>query len=93
MSAVTNLYFYLLTIIDETVFSFLTLFEKNPKLGEEILEDSINLLEQCDKNLISAQRILKQNHKDETIKLRVKKAVHTRITGIYYNSYVLIVIF
>lgn len=68
-----------------TIFSFLTLFEKNPKLGEEILEDSINLLEQCDKDLITAQRILKKNHKNETHKLRVKKAVHTRITGTTFS--------
>ncbi|XP_025421479.1 DNA helicase MCM9-like isoform X3 [Sipha flava] len=64
------------------IFSFLTLFEKNPKLGEEILEDSINVLEQCDKNLISAQRVLKKNHHDKTIKLRIKKKVHTRITAL-----------
>lgn len=63
------------------VFSFLTLFEKDPKLGEAILEDSINLLEQCDNDLITAQKTVKQNHKDETVKLRVKKKVHARITG------------
>lgn len=65
------------------IFSFLTLFEKNPKFGEGILIDSINVLEQCDKDLIAAQRILKKNHNDETVKLKVKKKVHTRITGIY----------
>lgn len=64
-------------------FSFLTLFEKNPKLGEAILEDSINLLEQCDKDLITAQREFKKNHTDERVKLRVKKKIHTRITGLY----------
>lgn len=63
------------------VFSFLTLFEKNPKLGEAILEDSINLLEQCDKDLITAQKSIKRSNNDETIKLRIKKKVHTRITG------------
>jgi len=66
------------------VFSFLTLFEKNAKLGEEILEDSINLLEQFDKDLIIVQRVLKENHKDNTVKLRVKKRIHTRITGLFY---------
>lgn len=66
----------------------MTVFEKNPKLGEEILEDSINLLEQCDKDLIAAQRVLKNNYNDKTIKLRVKKKVHTRITGLsdFYTS-------
>lgn len=63
-------------------FSFLTLFEKNAKLGEEILEDSINLLEQFDKDLIIVQKALKKNNKDNTVKLRVKKKVHTRITGL-----------
>lgn len=62
----------------------MTLFEKNPKLGEEILEDSINLLEQCDKDLIAVQRTLKKNHDDVMVKLRVKKKVHTRITGLYF---------
>lgn len=66
------------------IFSFLTLFEKNPKLGEEILEDSINVLEQCDKDLIATQRILKKNHNNKTIKLRIKKKVHTRITGSFF---------
>jgi len=66
------------------VFSFLTLFEKNAKLGEEILEDSINLLEQFDKDLIIVQKALKKNNKDDTVKLRVKKKIHTRITGLYY---------
>lgn len=64
------------------VFSFLTLFEKNPTLGEGILEDSINLLEQCDKDLIAAQRTIKNQHKGEAIKLSVKKKIHTRITGL-----------
>jgi len=71
-------------IVCECVFSFLTLFEKNPKLGEGILEDSINLLEQCDKDLITAQKVLKKNYKDEEVRLSVKKKVHTRITGLYY---------
>lgn len=66
------------------VFSFLTLFEKNTKLGEEILEDSINLLELFDKDLIIVQKALKKNNKDDTVKLRVKKKIHTRITGLYY---------
>lgn len=73
------------------VYSFLTLFEKNAKLGEEILEDSINLLEQFDNDLINAQKVLKKKYKDKTVKLRVKKKVHTRITGLYYdiiNSYI-----
>lgn len=65
------------------VFSFLTLFEKNAKLGEEILEDSINLLEQFDKDLINVQKVVKKNYKDNSVKLRVKKKVHTRITGLY----------
>lgn len=65
------------------VFSFLTLFEKNAKLGEEILEDSINLLEQFDKDLIIVQKALKKNNKDNTVKLRVKKKIHARITGLY----------
>lgn len=61
--------------------SFLTLFEKNPKLGEAILEDSIQLLDKCDNDLIDAQKIIKSNHDDKTIKLKIKKKVHTRITG------------
>jgi len=65
------------------VFSFLTLFEKNAKLGEEILEDSINLLEQFDKDLINVQKVLKKNYNDNSVKLRVKKKIHTRITGLY----------
>jgi len=69
-------------IIAVCIFSFLTLFEKNPKLGEGILEDSINLLEQCDRDLIAAQRVIKRNHKDEATKLCVKKKIHTRITGL-----------
>lgn len=63
------------------IFSFLTLFEENPKFGEGILVNSINLLEQCDKDLIAAQRILKKKYNDETVKLKVKKKIHTRITG------------
>ncbi|XP_027837856.2 DNA helicase MCM9-like [Aphis gossypii] len=62
--------------------NFLTLFEKNAKLGEEILEDSINLLEQFDKDLIIVQRVLKKKYKDNTVKLRVKKKIHTRITAL-----------
>ncbi|XP_022174206.1 DNA helicase MCM9-like [Myzus persicae] len=62
--------------------NFLTLFEKNAKLGEEILEDSINLLEQFDKDLINVQKVLKKNYKDNTVKLRVKKKIHTRITAL-----------
>ncbi|XP_025201501.1 DNA helicase MCM9-like [Melanaphis sacchari] len=62
--------------------NFLTLFEKNAKLGEEILEDSIKLLEQFDKDLITVQRVLKNNHKDYSVKLRVKKKIHTRITAL-----------
>lgn len=65
------------------IFSFLTLFEKNPKFGEEMLVDSINLLEQCDKDTIAAQRILKKKHNDEAVKLSVKKNVHIRITGMH----------
>lgn len=64
-------------------FSFLTLFEKNPKLGEAILEDSINLLEQCDKDLITVQKELKKSHDDVKVKLRIKRKIHTRITGLY----------
>lgn len=63
------------------LFSFLTLFEKNAKLGEEILVNSINLLEQCDQDMIAAQKVLKNNFIDKTAKLCVKKKVHTRITG------------
>jgi len=74
------------------VFSFLTLFEKNAKLGEEILEDSINLLEQFDKDLIIVQRVLKKKYKDNTVKLRVKKKIHTRITGLYYFTILLILV-
>jgi len=74
------------------VFSFLTLFEKNAKLGEEILEDSINLLEQFDKDLIIAQRVLKKKYKDNIVKLRVKKKIHARITGLYYFIILLILI-
>ncbi|XP_050441975.1 DNA helicase MCM9-like [Adelges cooleyi] len=62
--------------------NFLTLFEKNPKLGEEILSDSINVLERCDNELISAQRKLKKTISDENVKLRTKKRVHTRITAL-----------
>lgn len=64
----------------------MTLFEKNPKLGEEILEDSINLLEQCDKDLIATQSVLEKSHNDKTIKLHVKKKVHSRITGLYFYN-------
>lgn len=64
------------------VFSFLTLFEKNPKLGEGILENSINLLEQCDKDLIVAQKTIKKYHKTKEVGLCIKKKVHTRITGL-----------
>lgn len=72
--------FYLIPLF---FFSFLTLFERDPELGNIILANPDFVLPHCDSAIIAAQEdILEENTIESDCKLSIKTRIHARISGI-----------
>lgn len=64
------------------VFSFVSLFEVSPELGESVLSKPLLILPTCDEALVEVQSSLLSDI-DAGLEPVVKSNIHTRITGIH----------
>ncbi|XP_075210541.1 DNA helicase MCM9-like [Lycorma delicatula] len=78
----------LLKKLDETrhysiIINFLSLFEKNPELGNIVLSSPDSVLPECDKAILEAQRLFfEEDGSESDVKMIIKPKVHTRLSGL-----------